>query len=50
MKILKGELKPNIVHLIDISIIVLRNNERVRVQSAVECLRIYHLYTPKKSE
>jgi|GEM_PF-2488832 len=48
MKTLRGELKPNIIHLIDISLIALRNDDQALVQSAVECLKIYHLY-PQKS-
>jgi len=48
MKTLRGELKPNIIHLIDISLIALHNDDQALVQSAVECLKIYHLY-PQKS-
>jgi len=48
MKILNGELEPNIVHLIDISLIVLRNDEPAQIQSPVEWPKIYHLY-PEKS-
>ena len=48
MKILRGKLKPNILHLIDISLIVARNDELAKIQSIVEGLKTYHLY-PQKS-
>ncbi len=39
MKIPKGELKPNILYLIDISAIVLLNDELAQIQSAVGGLK-----------
>ena len=42
-KILKGQSKPYIVHLIDISLIVHRNDELARIQSAHEYPEIYLL-------
>jgi len=42
-KILKGQSKPYIVHLMDISLIVHRNDELARIQSALECPKIYLL-------
>ena len=42
-KILKGQSKPYIVHLMDISLIVHRNDELARIQSALECPKIYFL-------
>jgi len=39
MKTLKGDWKPNIMHLIDISIILLRHDELARIQSAVKGLK-----------
>jgi|GEM_PF-4351068 len=47
MKIIRGELKPNILHLIDISLIVLRNGDLAQIQSVVECPEIYHLCPQK---
>jgi len=49
MKMLRSELNPNIILLLDISLIFLRTDELAEIRSAVECLKIYHLY-PKKSE
>jgi len=42
-KILKGQSKPSIVHLMDISLIVHRNDELAPIQSALECPKIYLL-------
>ena len=42
-KILKGQSKPYMVHLMDISLIVHRNDELARIQSALECPKIYLL-------
>jgi len=47
MKILRGELKPNILYLIDIFLIVPCNDELAKIQSVVEGLKIYHLYLQK---
>jgi len=44
MKTLRGELNPNIIHLIDISLIFLRNDELAQIQPVGECPKIYHLY------
>jgi hypothetical protein len=55
MKILEGKLKPNIIYLIDIALIVLRQDELARIQSAIEghpLLRALNLSSlpTKKSE
>jgi len=42
-KILKGQPKSYMVHLMDISLIVHRNDELARIQSALECPKIYLL-------
>ena len=42
-KILKGQTKPYMVHLMDISLIVHRNGELARIQSALEGPEIYLL-------
>ena len=42
-KILKGQSKSYMVHLMDISLIVHRNDELARIQSALECPKIYLL-------
>jgi len=47
-KILKGQSKPYMVHLRDISLIVLRNDELARIQSALDFPEIY-LLQPQKS-
>jgi len=38
----------NIVYLMGISLMVLRNDELARIQSAFNCRKTYHLY-PQKS-
>jgi hypothetical protein len=49
MKIFKGKLKPNIVRFINISLIVLRHDELVQIQSTVEGLKSI-IFTHKKSK
>ena len=47
-KILKRQSNPYILHFMDISLIVLSNDGLARIQSALECPKIYILY-PQKS-
>jgi len=42
-KILKGQSKPYMVHPMDISLIVHHNDELARIQSALDCPKIYLL-------
>lgn len=44
MKILKGQLKWNILYLIDISAIGLIDDELTKLESGVGCLGISHFY------
>jgi hypothetical protein len=48
MKILEAELKPKVGHLVDISLIVLLNDELAKIYSAVKYPKVSHLY-PQKS-